>query len=81
MGGGNGNKAHLKRERNAKKAAQAKKGSGPNQKEAAQKAMTIICMTCRTQFMSTSNEATLRQHQEAKHAKLSFEQCFPNYGE
>ena len=52
MGGGNGNKAMLTRERNAKK-AQAQKKGGVNQKEAAQKAMTLVCQICRTQFMNT----------------------------
>lgn len=77
MGGGNGNKAMLQRERNAKKTQ--KKGSGVNQKEAAAKAMTIICQICRTGFMGTSNEATLRSHSDAKHPKESFERCFPDW--
>jgi hypothetical protein len=58
MGGGNGNKAMLTRERNAKK-AQAQKKGGVNQKEAAQKAMTLVCQICRTQFMNTCEIATL----------------------
>ena len=58
MGGGNGNKAMLTRERNAKK-AQAQKKGGVNQKEAAQKAMTLVCQICRTQFMNTCEEPFL----------------------
>ena len=50
-----------------------------NQKEAAAKAMTIICQICRTGFMGTSNEATLRSHSDAKHPKESFERCFPDW--
>lgn len=56
MGGGNGNKAMLTRERNAKKAP---KKAGPNQKEAAQKAMTLVCQICRTQFMNTCERGVL----------------------
>lgn len=31
-------------------------------------------------FMCTMAEASLRQHAESKHAKSTFELCFPTYG-
>ena len=81
MGGGNGNKSMIQRERNAKKLAASKKGSGVNQKVAAQKALTLLCQICRTSFMSTSDYATLKTHTDAKHSKEKFSRCFPEYPE
>ena len=69
----------IKRERNAKKLAATKGGSGVNQKVAAQKALTLICQICRTSFMSTSDHATLKTHTDAKHAKEAFSKCFPDF--
>ncbi len=43
-----------------------------NQKEAAQKALTLVCQVCRTSFMSTSDRATLQQHQVCAFVGLFF---------
>ncbi|WIA13555.1 hypothetical protein OEZ86_006815 [Tetradesmus obliquus] len=75
MGGGNGQKSATKRERNAAKLA-APKGSQLKQNQAA---MTLKCNVCLTTFVCTSKEQQLKDHQENKHPKATFEQCFPDY--
>jgi hypothetical protein len=75
MGGGNGQKSATKRERNAAKLAPPK-GS---QLKSNQAAMTLKCHVCLTQFVCTSKEQQLKDHQENKHPKSTFEQCFPDF--
>jgi hypothetical protein len=76
MGRSNGNKAAMKRERNAKK-VQADKGE-TSQLKSNQKAMNLQCAFCRQSFLSTADKTTLDAHVE-KHSKAgkSFADCFP----
>ncbi|KAI5057235.1 hypothetical protein GOP47_0027250 [Adiantum capillus-veneris] len=65
MGGGNGQKAKMARER-----AQDKlKGSKGSQLESNKKAMSIQCKVCMQTFMCTTSEVKCREHAEAKHPK------------
>jgi len=75
MGGGNGQKAKMARERNAEKLKGAGKGS---QLDSNKKAMNIQCKICMQTFMCTSNEAKCREHAEAKHPKVEVTACFPH---
>ena len=74
MGGGNAQKSAKSRERNLAKAAAEAKGS---QLDSKAKAMTIQCKVCMAQFLSTTNEAGLKQHAENKHPKKAYNECFP----
>lgn len=90
MGRSNGQKAQQKRERNQKKAAGgAKQNSTLKTRD---KALTIQCSQCLTPFMGTrsileitdcdsgnSSRVVLNQHVESKHAKSTFEACFPDF--
>jgi len=73
MGGGNAQKSAKSRERNMAKAAAAGKGSTLESKA---KAMNIKCKVCMALFLSTTNEAGLKQHAENKHPKKEFSECF-----
>ncbi|KAF8060025.1 hypothetical protein HT031_004963 [Scenedesmus sp. PABB004] len=75
MGGGNGQKSATKRARNAEKLKEPK-GS---QLKANAAALTMKCSVCLTTFICTSKEQQLKDHQENKHPKSTFEQCFPDY--
>lgn len=76
MGGGNGQKSAMKRERNQAKLAAANKGS---QLKDNAKAMSLKCAVCLAQFICTSTEAKLKEHSENKHPKHTFQQCFPDF--
>ncbi|KAI6695150.1 hypothetical protein NL676_022860 [Syzygium grande] len=65
MGGGNGQKAKMAREKNLEK-SKAPKGS---QLESNKKAMNIQCKVCMQTFMCTTSEVKCREHAEAKHPK------------
>ncbi|KAH8554735.1 At2g23090 like protein [Umbelopsis sp. PMI_123] len=73
---GNGQKAQMKRERNAK---DAKKGptSQLKQNDAAK---SVICQTCRQTFLCTIRSKALTEHADNKHSK-TLEQCFPGFVE
>ncbi|CAA6667399.1 unnamed protein product [Spirodela intermedia] len=73
MGGGNGQKSRMARERNMEK-LKAAKGS---QLESNKKAMTIQCKVCMQTFICTTSEAKCREHAEARHPKADLSQCFP----
>eukprot|EP00878_Enallax_costatus_P001131 GHUV01001268.1.p1 GENE.GHUV01001268.1~~GHUV01001268.1.p1 ORF type:complete len:102 (+),score=15.99 GHUV01001268.1:121-426(+) len=75
MGGGNGQKSATKRARNLEK-LEKPKGSQLKSNAAA---MTLKCQVCLTQFICTSKEQQLKDHQENKHPKSTFEQCFPGW--
>ncbi|KAJ6954873.1 transcription initiation factor TFIID subunit 4b-like [Populus alba x Populus x berolinensis] len=66
MGGGNGQKAKMARERNLDKQKAGSKGS---QLEANKKAMSIQCKVCMQTFICTTSEVKCREHAEAKHPK------------
>jgi hypothetical protein len=59
---GNGAKAAMKRERNAKD----QKGQASSQLKVNQKAMNVQCTICRQQYMQTINRKTLEDHISSK---------------
>ncbi|KAI8344963.1 At2g23090 like protein [Blakeslea trispora] len=71
---GNGAKAQMKRERNAKSA----KKENSSQLKTNQAAKNIICKTCFQTFLCTSREKALSEHAENKHNK-TIKECFPDY--
>ncbi|CAL5383832.1 unnamed protein product [Camellia sinensis] len=84
MGGGNGQKAKMAREKNLEKMKAASKGS---QLEANKKAMSIQvdheensiwCKVCMQTFICTTSELKCREHAEAKHPKADVYACFPH---
>ncbi|PIN22098.1 hypothetical protein CDL12_05188 [Handroanthus impetiginosus] len=74
MGGGNGQKSKMARERNLEK-TKAAKGS---QLEANKKAMSIQCKVCMQTFICTTSEVKCKEHAEAKHPKADLYTCFPH---
>ncbi|KAI9200788.1 hypothetical protein LWI28_013225 [Acer negundo] len=74
MGGGNGQKAKMARERNLEK----QKGAKGSQLEANKKAMNIQCKVCMQTFICTTSEVKCREHAEAKHPKSDVVACFPH---
>ncbi|KAI4351517.1 hypothetical protein L6164_005881 [Bauhinia variegata] len=66
MGGGNGQKSKMAREKNLEKQKAANKGS---QLESNKKAMSIQCKVCMQTFICTTSEVKCREHAEAKHPK------------
>ncbi|PWO00060.1 DUF1909-domain-containing protein [Tilletiopsis washingtonensis] len=73
---GNGNKANMKRERNAKNAAASEPKS---QLKANQAALSVKCAVCMQTFMSTVRTAALQEHIDAKHPKKDVATCFPGF--
>ncbi|KAL1932061.1 hypothetical protein VTP01DRAFT_9117 [Rhizomucor pusillus] len=70
---GNGQKAQMKRERNAKHQAKA-----PNsQLKVNEAAKNVICGVCRQPFLCTSREKLLTEHAQNKHNK-TIKECFPS---
>ena len=78
MGGGNGLKSHMAREKNqAKKAAEGKGGGGKEGvKERTESKTQIQCMICKAPFTSAKMKAQLKEHWETKHTKNAFTECF-----
>ncbi|XP_015074354.1 uncharacterized protein At2g23090-like [Solanum pennellii] len=74
MGGGNGQKAKMAREKNMEKM----KGQKGSQLEANKKAMNIQCKVCMQTFICTTSEVKCREHAEAKHPKSDVYACFPH---
>ncbi|XP_023524477.1 uncharacterized protein At2g23090-like [Cucurbita pepo subsp. pepo] len=74
MGGGNGQKAKMAREKNLEK----QKGAKGSQLDSNKKAMTIQCKVCMQTFMCTTSEVKCREHAEAKHPKSDVFACFPH---
>ncbi|KAG5623845.1 hypothetical protein H5410_009063 [Solanum commersonii] len=74
MGGGNGQKAKMAREKNIEKM----KGAKGSQLDANKKAMTIQCKVCMQTFMCTTSEVKCKEHAEAKHPKSALATCFPH---
>ncbi|KAL7411540.1 At2g23090 like protein [Mrakia frigida] len=72
MGGGNGMKSAMSREKNAKKNAA---GAGSQLKVNAA-AQTFKCVVCMTTFQSTTKPPQLLIHAENKHKK-TLADCFP----
>ncbi|KAK3187627.1 hypothetical protein K4F52_003685 [Lecanicillium sp. MT-2017a] len=69
---GNGAKAQMKRERNAKATNTAK-----SQLKVNQAAMDIQCQICKSTFLKTTKAPELTKHAENKHSK-ALADCFPN---
>ncbi|KAI8324357.1 DUF1909-domain-containing protein [Martensiomyces pterosporus] len=71
---GNGAKAQMKRDRASKGA----KGEQHSQLKVNQKAMSVVCQVCRTQFLCTISAKALEEHAENKHSK-TIKECFPGF--
>ncbi|GAB5586227.1 hypothetical protein Unana1_01127 [Umbelopsis nana] len=73
---GNGQKAQMKRDRNAK---DLKKGPTSQLKQN-NAAKTVICQTCKQTFLCTIRAKALTEHAENKHSK-TIDDCFPGFVE
>ncbi|KAI8070906.1 At2g23090 like protein [Gongronella butleri] len=71
---GNGQKAQMKRERNAQKGTKG----GNSQLKKNDAAKNIICKKCFTTFLCTSREKNLTEHAENKH-NATMKDCFPDF--
>ncbi|KAM0253986.1 hypothetical protein ACHAQJ_006999 [Trichoderma viride] len=70
---GNGAKAQMKRERNAKDGKAAK-----SQLKVNQQAMDIQCQICKSTFLKTTKAPALTEHAQNKHSK-GLTECFPTF--
>jgi Zinc-binding len=43
-------------------------------------ALNLKCAICLAAFLSTQSKTQLTEHMDSKHPKMTFEQCFPDYG-
>jgi hypothetical protein len=79
MGGGNGLKSHMARQKNQEKlAAQGKGGGGASgTAERTVSKLEVRCSICKTPFTSAKHIKQLQEHHSTKHAKSSFADCFP----
>jgi len=75
MGRSNGCEANRKRADAQKRAEKFNKDGNSQLKDNA-KAMSLICSLCKQAFMGTQVKMALL-HQDTKHAKNTFEECFP----
>ncbi|KAG0240335.1 hypothetical protein BGW41_007048 [Actinomortierella wolfii] len=73
---GNGQKAQMRRERNAKDAG----GAAKSQLKANEAAKNIICVICRQTFLCTIRAKNLEEHASNKHGK-GLQDCFPGFVE
>ncbi len=78
MGGGNGLKSHMAKQ----KAGQMKEkvGGGGAAGRALREApsdASLNCAICRAPFTNAKQKAQLNSHHQAKHGKNSFAECFP----
>ncbi|MFQ6639617.1 hypothetical protein Gotur_016577 [Gossypium turneri] len=86
MGGGNGQKSRMAREKHVEKNKAAKGKSFlvcrlcilGSQLESNKKAMTIQCKVCMQTFICTTSEVKCREHAESKHPKSDIYVCFPH---
>jgi len=78
MPSGNGAKAAQKRERNMKKDT---KTEAHSQLKANEKALSIVCAICKQPFLGTTSAKSLKEHSDSKHAKQTYQQCFPGQSE
>ena len=79
MGGGNGLKSHMAKQKNAQKAAAKKSGGGgavgiENRTASAQ---ALHCAICRTQFINAKMKAQRLSNQSCKYWGITFAACFP----
>jgi len=79
MGGGNGLKSHMSQQKNqAKKEAEGKGGGGAEGRAARTVPKEgFNCALCKAPFTSVKMMSSLVSHQQAKHSKQTFAECFP----
>jgi hypothetical protein len=79
MGGGNGLKSHMARERKQAKVAATGKGGGGKEgiKERTESKQGTVCAICKTPFTSTKMRAQLKEHWEVRHPRNTWSDCFP----
>lgn len=58
---------------------QQSKPTAKSQLKINEKAKSVICKVCRQPFMITASMIDLQQHQESKHPKLTFADCFDKW--
>ncbi|KAJ4461601.1 hypothetical protein PAPYR_1706 [Paratrimastix pyriformis] len=79
MGRMNGCKAACKRERaQAKLAGQT---SAHSQLDSNKKAQTLQCKICMQTFLCTTSTTSLKEHSTNRHARNTFQECFPGHEE
>nr|KJB63926.1 hypothetical protein B456_010G024800 [Gossypium raimondii] len=74
MGGGNGQKSRMAREKHMEKNKPTKGKHLESNKEA----MTIQCKVCMQAFICTTSEVKCKEHAEAKHPKSDIFASFPH---
>ncbi|KAI8803104.1 At2g23090 like protein [Cladochytrium replicatum] len=72
---GNGQKANMRREKNAEKAGKPAK----SQLKTNEAAKSVMCTICRQTFLSTVREKSLQEHLDSKHADKTIKDCFPTW--
>lgn len=81
MGGGNGLKSHMSKQKHATaKAAESTKSTGGGKEGLKLRTETkigISCAICKTPFQSIKMKSQLKDHWEGKHPRLAFTECFP----
>ena len=80
MGGGNGLKSFMAKQKNAAKGAAEAKSTGGGKEGLKQRTETkigIVCAICRTPFQSIKMKAQLIEHWESKHPRVTLAECFP----
>ncbi len=79
MGGGNGLKSAMARDKNAAKREAEGKGGGGKEGIAARTEHkdSMTCAICRAPFTSSKMKAQLSSHHSSKHPKSSWAECFP----
>jgi hypothetical protein len=78
MGGGNGLKSFMSKERNAKAGTDNKGGGGAaGIKARTESKCGVQCALCKTPFTSVKMVAQLRDHVEARHPRSSLAEAFP----
>jgi hypothetical protein len=80
MGGGNGLKSHMARERNnaSKGDSKSKGGGSVGLKERTESKIGTACAICRVPFTSIKMKTQLKEHWESKHPRNTYEECFPD---
>ena len=79
MGGGNGLKSHMSREKNiAKKAAEGVGGGGKSGMKARNESQVgTVCEICKANFTSIKMKQQLKDHASSKHPRNTIAECFP----
>jgi hypothetical protein len=80
MGKGNAIKSAMSRARNEDNAPKAGGGGAAGKAARVSGQVKVVCAICKAE-VNASSKVQPTQHQESKHAKNTFEQCFPDYKE